>query len=172
MRYENDVDSREEARDVSALPRSVRRLVHHPLCPFSRTVRLVLAEKEIPVDLIEEPVGERRPQLLRLPPPRPAGLPGGRRGQLVERRSWPTALGRSWRVRGCGPPRSRSWPACCRRSVAWRPWRIGRPPAGGGPWRARRRWRQKGCSRSLFRRATGESDTQNADERLHGLVVY
>ncbi len=49
-------------------PQAMRRLVHHPLCPFSRTVRLVLAEKDIAFTLIEENFYEKRPQLLRLNP--------------------------------------------------------------------------------------------------------
>lgn len=41
------------------------RLYHYPLCPFSRKVRLVLAEKRIEVELIEERYWEQSPELLR-----------------------------------------------------------------------------------------------------------
>ncbi len=47
------------------------RLVHHPLCPFSRTVRLVLGEKRIDADLREEPFWDHRAEFLRL---NPAGM--------------------------------------------------------------------------------------------------
>mgnify|MGYP006277251241 CR=1 FL=1 len=46
----------------------MRRLYHHPLCPFSRKVRLVLGEKRIEAELIEERVWERRLDYLRLNP--------------------------------------------------------------------------------------------------------
>jgi glutathione S-transferase len=46
----------------------MRRLYHLPLCPFSRKVRLVLAEKKIEVELSEEPVWEKRLDYLRLNP--------------------------------------------------------------------------------------------------------
>jgi glutathione S-transferase len=46
----------------------MRRLYHLPLCPFSRKLRLVLAEKKIEVELIEERVWERRTDFLRLNP--------------------------------------------------------------------------------------------------------
>lgn len=47
---------------------AVRVLIHHQLCPFSRTVRLVLAEKELPFRLIEENFFNKRPQFLELSP--------------------------------------------------------------------------------------------------------
>ena len=46
----------------------MRRLIHLPLSPFCRKIRLVLAEKKLQVDLIEEPVWERRIELIRLNP--------------------------------------------------------------------------------------------------------
>ncbi len=44
------------------------RLYHYPLSPFSRKVRLVLAEKGIEVELIEERYWEQRPDFLRMNP--------------------------------------------------------------------------------------------------------
>jgi glutathione S-transferase len=44
------------------------RLYHYPLSPFSRKVRLVLAEKGIEVELIEERYWEVRPEFLRMNP--------------------------------------------------------------------------------------------------------
>jgi glutathione S-transferase len=44
------------------------RLYHHPLSPFSRKVRLVLAEKRIEVELVEERYWERDPDFLRRNP--------------------------------------------------------------------------------------------------------
>lgn len=46
----------------------MNRLHHHPLSPFSRKVRLVLAEKRIEVELMEERYWERDPELLRRNP--------------------------------------------------------------------------------------------------------
>lgn len=46
----------------------MRRLHHLPLSPFSRKVRLVLAEKRIEVELIEEKPWERRMEFLLLNP--------------------------------------------------------------------------------------------------------
>jgi glutathione S-transferase len=43
-------------------------LFHHPLCPHSRFVRLILAEYGIDVRLVEERPGDRRPELLELDP--------------------------------------------------------------------------------------------------------
>ena len=43
-------------------------LFHHPFCPHSRFVRLVLGEYGINVDLIEENALERRPKFLELNP--------------------------------------------------------------------------------------------------------
>ena len=37
-----------------------------PLSPFSRKIRLVMAEKKLEVDLIEEPVWEKRLEFLKL----------------------------------------------------------------------------------------------------------
>lgn len=44
------------------------RLYHYPLSPFSRKVRLVLAEKGIEVELVEERYWEERPEFLRMNP--------------------------------------------------------------------------------------------------------
>lgn len=43
-------------------------LLHHPLCPHSRFVRLVGAEMGLDADLVEERAWERRPDFLRLNP--------------------------------------------------------------------------------------------------------
>jgi glutathione S-transferase len=44
------------------------RLYHFPLSPFSRKVRLVLAEKGVEVELIEERYWEERPEFIRMNP--------------------------------------------------------------------------------------------------------
>ena len=44
------------------------RLYHLPLSPFCRKVRLVLAEKRVEVDLVEERPWERRLDFLRMNP--------------------------------------------------------------------------------------------------------
>jgi glutathione S-transferase len=46
----------------------MRRLYHQPLSPFCRKVRLVLAEKKIEVELVEERPWERRMDFLRMNP--------------------------------------------------------------------------------------------------------
>ena len=46
----------------------MRYLYHLPLSPFSRKVRLVLAEKRLPFELRVEKVWERRPEYLELNP--------------------------------------------------------------------------------------------------------
>jgi len=46
----------------------MRRLYHQPLSPFCRKVRLVLAEKKIEVELVEEKPWERRMDFLRMNP--------------------------------------------------------------------------------------------------------
>ena len=46
----------------------MRTLYHLPLSPFSRKVRLVLAEKRLPFDLRQEKVWERRAEYLELNP--------------------------------------------------------------------------------------------------------
>jgi glutathione S-transferase len=46
----------------------MRRLYHHPLCPRSRKIRLVLGEKRMEVELFEEKTWERRTDFLRLNP--------------------------------------------------------------------------------------------------------
>ena len=43
-------------------------LVHFPLCPFSRKVRLALREKELAAELIEEQPWERREAFVQLNP--------------------------------------------------------------------------------------------------------
>ena len=43
-------------------------LFHHPFCPHSRFVRLVLEELSLPLRLVEERVWERREEFLRLNP--------------------------------------------------------------------------------------------------------
>ena len=43
-------------------------LYHHPLCPHSRFVRLILAEYGIETTLIEERAAERRREFLTLDP--------------------------------------------------------------------------------------------------------
>lgn len=49
------------------------KLFHHPLCPFSRTVRLAFAELKLDVELVEERPWERRRDFLVLNPA--GGLP-------------------------------------------------------------------------------------------------
>jgi glutathione S-transferase len=44
------------------------RLYHYPLSPFCRKIRLVLAEKKIEVDLVEEKYWEQNPEFLRRNP--------------------------------------------------------------------------------------------------------
>lgn len=44
------------------------RLYHHPVCPFSRKVRVHLAAKEIGLELIQENVWERRKELIAMNP--------------------------------------------------------------------------------------------------------
>ncbi|MBS0561220.1 MAG: glutathione S-transferase N-terminal domain-containing protein, partial [Proteobacteria bacterium] len=46
----------------------MRYLHHLPLSPYSRKVRLVLAEKRLPVELRVEKVWERRPEYLEINP--------------------------------------------------------------------------------------------------------
>ena len=46
----------------------MRRLYHQPLSPFCRKIRLVLAEKKIEVELVEEPTWDRRMDFLRMNP--------------------------------------------------------------------------------------------------------
>jgi len=46
----------------------MRYLFHLPLSPFSRKVRLVLAEKRLPFELVVEKVWERRPEYLEMNP--------------------------------------------------------------------------------------------------------
>jgi glutathione S-transferase len=59
----------------------MRRLYHLPLSPFCRKIRLVLAEKKIEVELVEERPWERRMDFLRL---NPAGkVPVLKIGELV-----------------------------------------------------------------------------------------
>ncbi|HEY1723255.1 MAG TPA: glutathione S-transferase family protein [Magnetospirillaceae bacterium] len=46
----------------------MRTLYHHWLCPFSRKVRVVLAEKKLPFELVLESVWDRRPEFMALNP--------------------------------------------------------------------------------------------------------
>src|ERR1700733_7295970 len=46
----------------------MRTLFHHPLCPFSRKVRVVLKEKNLDFELMPERVWERRPAYLEMNP--------------------------------------------------------------------------------------------------------
>ena len=46
----------------------MRTLFHLPLDPFSRIIRVVMAEKQLEVDLIVEPIWERREAFLSLNP--------------------------------------------------------------------------------------------------------
>src|SRR5580658_1284649 len=46
----------------------MRTLYHLPLSPYARKVRLVLAEKRLPVELVAEKPWERRPEYLELNP--------------------------------------------------------------------------------------------------------
>jgi glutathione S-transferase len=46
----------------------MRRLYHQPLSPFCRKIRLVLAEKKIEVELVEEKTWEKRMDFLRMNP--------------------------------------------------------------------------------------------------------
>lgn len=43
-------------------------LYHHPFCPQSRFIRLVLGEYGVPIELVEERVAERRPKFPALDP--------------------------------------------------------------------------------------------------------
>lgn len=46
----------------------MRTLYHHPLCPFSRKVRVMLAEKKLDFECQQERFWERRPEFLALNP--------------------------------------------------------------------------------------------------------
>lgn len=46
----------------------MRTLYHHPLCPFSRLVRVVLAEKKAEFDPVVEKLWEQRPDFLAMSP--------------------------------------------------------------------------------------------------------
>ena len=46
----------------------MRELYHHPLEPKCRYLRLIMAEKNVPFTLVEEPFWLRRPEFLRLSP--------------------------------------------------------------------------------------------------------
>lgn len=46
----------------------MRTLFHYPLCPFSRKVRLILSEKNIPVTLQNEPIWKKQEDFLDLNP--------------------------------------------------------------------------------------------------------
>jgi glutathione S-transferase len=46
----------------------MRTLYHLPLCPFSRKIRIVLGEKKLACELVEERVWEQRPEFVALNP--------------------------------------------------------------------------------------------------------
>jgi glutathione S-transferase len=46
----------------------MRTVYHHPICPFSRLVRVVLAEKKLEFELVTEKVWERRADFVALSP--------------------------------------------------------------------------------------------------------
>lgn len=56
------------SRPEVAEAESMHKLYHFPLCPFSRKVRLLMAEKGIETQLIEERYWERRPEFIRFNP--------------------------------------------------------------------------------------------------------
>jgi glutathione S-transferase len=57
-----------QAQDSGKARRRMLTLFHHPICPHSRFVRLVLDEYGLPVRLVEERVWERRAEFLALNP--------------------------------------------------------------------------------------------------------
>jgi glutathione S-transferase len=61
-------DARHEGRGSSVGTVRMTRLYHVPLSPFCRKVRLVMAEKRIEVELVEERYWERDPDFLRRNP--------------------------------------------------------------------------------------------------------
>ena len=46
----------------------MRNLLHYSLCPFSRKIRILLAEKRVPFELIEEKFWQKSPDLMLLNP--------------------------------------------------------------------------------------------------------
>ena len=54
--------------DSHSVPIGLKRLVHYPLCPHSRFIRLILSEKNLDFSLIEEPFWEKRETFLQLNP--------------------------------------------------------------------------------------------------------
>ena len=93
-------------------------LIHHPLCPHSRFVRLILAEYGIETQLIEERVIDRNPRLL-------ASQPGWPHARL-RRRRWhggSGGLGHRRISRRDARRARRARRGCCRRSR----WRASRP---------------------------------------------
>ena len=54
--------------DTNSIIISAKKLVHYPLCPLSRFIRLILSEKKAEYSLIDEPYWERRDNLLTLNP--------------------------------------------------------------------------------------------------------
>lgn len=60
--------SRQDSGRSLQVRNSMNRLYHYPLSPFSRKVRLTLAEKRIEVELVEERYWERDPDFLRRNP--------------------------------------------------------------------------------------------------------
>src|SRR5215471_18111168 len=57
-----------DSRSPHPLPTAMLTLFHHPFCPHSRFIRLVLNELGLPAQLIEERVWERREEFLTLNP--------------------------------------------------------------------------------------------------------
>ena len=58
----------EEGESEQKKERRMRRLYHQPLSPYCRKIRLILAEKRIEVELVEEKPWERRMDFLRMNP--------------------------------------------------------------------------------------------------------
>lgn len=46
----------------------MRILYHLPLCPFSRKIRLIMAEKRLSFELMTETVWKRRPEFFEINP--------------------------------------------------------------------------------------------------------
>src|ERR1017187_7673457 len=86
-------------------------LFYHPLCPFSRYVRLILGEYGIEVRLVEERFWERREGVLLLHPAGPNPVLGGGGPPASQQfRARPSLPNISRRLI---PPSART--ACCRR---------------------------------------------------------
>jgi glutathione S-transferase len=68
LTVENSRTKEDEGRIGQEKDRQMRRLYHLPLSPYCRKIRLVLAEKRIEVELMEEKPWERRMDFLRMNP--------------------------------------------------------------------------------------------------------